>query len=215
MWLGLHSSGISTTVHYTSVLTKEEKDKLWSLGIFACDNARSLQHTIFFSIGKRFCIRGEEEMWKLGPSQFKRSFNPDCITYMYVEHGFKNYSGRASDLRFENKEEPCPPIPSLNSRCLVFFMDLYLGKLPLYGFEKDILFLWPKQKAPSDTGEAWYEKVAIGKNTLSAMVKDMCQKAGVRGKTNHSMRASGATAMFQKNIPEHVIQNVTRHQSLD
>ena len=28
------------------------------------------------------------------------------------------------------------------------------------------------------------------------------------------MRASGATAMFQKNIPERVIQNVTRHRSL-
>ena len=28
------------------------------------------------------------------------------------------------------------------------------------------------------------------------------------------MRASGATAMFQKNIPERVIQKVTRHRSL-
>ena len=50
------------------------------------------------------------------------------------------------------------------------------------------------------------------------MVKDMCEEAGVRGKTNHSMRVSGATAMFQKNIPElaeHVIQKVTGQRSLD
>ena len=35
-------------------------------------------------------------------------------------------------------------------------------------------------ESPSDTGEAWYEKVAIHvgtKITLSTMVKDMCEKA--------------------------------------
>ena len=133
------------SVRHTSLITKEE-DKLWSLGIFGCDNPRSLQCTIFFYFGKMFCIRGEEEMWKPGPSQFKRSFNPDCITY--EEHGSKHYSGRASDLHFENKEVPCPPIPSLISRCLVFLMDLYLAKLPLYTFEKDILlfFFDPNRK---------------------------------------------------------------------
>ena len=46
------------------------------------------------------------------------------------------------------------------------------------------------------------------------MVKDMCEELGVEGNTNHSMRASGPTAMFQKNIPEHVIQKVTGHRSL-
>ena len=112
------------SVRHTSIITKEE-DKVCSLAIFGCDNPRSLQWTIFFYIGKRFCIRGEEEIWKIGPSQFKNRFNPDCITY--VEHGSKNYSGCASDLHFENKEVPCPPIPSLNSRCLVFVMDLYFN----------------------------------------------------------------------------------------
>ena len=58
----------------------------------------------------------------------------------YLKHGSKNYSGSASDLHLENKEVPCHAIPSLNSRCLVFLMDLYLGELPLYAFEKDILF---------------------------------------------------------------------------
>ena len=80
----------------------------------------------------------------LGPSQFKRTFDPDCITY--IEHGSKNYTGRASDLHFKSKQVPCPAFPSLNSRCLVFLMDLYLSKLPLNAFQKDILFLRPKQK---------------------------------------------------------------------
>ena len=81
-------------------------------------------------------------MSKLGPLQFKRSFDPNCITY--VEHGSKNYTGYASDLCLENKQVPCPAVPSLKSRCLAFLIDLYLSKLPLYAFQKDILFLLPK-----------------------------------------------------------------------
>ncbi len=37
----------------------------------------------------------------------------------------------------------------------------------------------------------------------------------MRGKTNHSMRASGATAMFQNSVPERIIQSVTGHRSVE
>ena len=63
----LHLSGVGTTVRHTTVIMEEE-DKLWSLGIIGCDNPRSLQRIIFFYIGKRFCIREEEDMRKLDPS---------------------------------------------------------------------------------------------------------------------------------------------------
>ena len=48
----------------------------------------------------------------------------------------------------------------------------------------------------TNAGVAWYENVAIGKNTLSTIINDVCEDARVRGKTNHSMRASETTAMF-------------------
>ena len=47
------------------------------------------------------------------------------------------------------------------------------------------------------------------------MVKEVCCDAVIDGKTNHSMRATGATMLFQNEIPEHVIQTVTGHKSLD
>ena len=34
-------------------------------------------------------------------------------------------------------------------------------------------------------------------------------------KTNHSLRATGATAMFQANMPEKIIQKTTGHRSLE
>ena len=49
-----------------------------------------------------FVLKEGKKYGKLGPSQFKRSFNPNCITY--IEQGSKNYSGNASDLHLENEE---------------------------------------------------------------------------------------------------------------
>lgn len=60
----------------TPVITDDEEDKLWTSGVF------SVGHPNY--IGKRFCIRGGEEMRKLGPSQIKRTHDPNC--YTYTEH---------------------------------------------------------------------------------------------------------------------------------
>ena len=44
----------------------------------------------------------------------------------------------------------------------------------------------------------------------------MCAKAGIAGKTNHSLHATGATTtMFQNSVPERVIQKVTGRRSLE
>lgn len=46
------------------------------------------------------------------------------------------------------------------------------------------------------------------------MVKDICNESGTSYKTNHSLRATGATALFKANVPEKIIQNITGHRSV-
>ena len=118
-------------------------------------------------------------------------------------------------MRFQNKEVPCPAVPENKPKCLVYLLDLYLAKLPLFALEKNILYLRPKRNTPSVPEAPWYDNVPVGKNCLRTMVKDMCAEVEIYGKTNHSLRASGATALFQNNVPERVIQKVTGHRSLD
>ena len=44
----------------------------------------------------------------------------------------------------------------------------------------------------------------------------MCSLAGIEGKiTNHSLRATAATQMYEMGVPEKVIQERTGHRSLD
>ncbi len=61
----------------------------------------------------------------------------------------------------------------------------------------------------------WYTDRPFGKNALSKIVKTMCEKARLTGEkfTNHSLRASTATRMFQCGVDEQVIKTVTGHKS--
>jgi len=43
----------------------------------------------------------------------------------------------------------------------------------------------------------------------------MCERAGVECKSNHSLRATGASEMFGANLPEIFIQSRTGHCSLE
>ena len=46
-------------------------------------------------------------------------------------------------------------------------------------------------------------------------MKELCQKAGIPGfYTNHSLRATGCTRMYQNNVEEQVIQEISGHRSL-
>ena len=113
----------------------------------------------------------------------------------------------------ENKTVPCHAVVEEGQRCVVFLLDLYLSKLPAFAFEHDILYCRPKSSVPCEG--PWYDAVAVGRNTLSSIVKNICQDAGIPPCTNHSLRATGATALFQANVPERIIQKTTSHCSLE
>ena len=213
VYRSLHQQGVGTAVRHASVISQAEEEQLWTSKVLGTDTPLSLQRAVFFYVGKCLCVRGGEEQRRLQPSMFVRSKDPDC--YTYYERGSKNYSGGLKQLSRANKTVPCYAIPDNNPRCLVFLLDEYFKRLPKYAFEKDIFYLKHKPKAPVNEAEPWYESVPIGKNTLATMVKRMCQEAGIAEKTNHSLRATGATTLFQSGISERVIQKTTGHQSLE
>ena len=48
------------------------------------------------------------------------------------------------------------------------------------------------------------------------MFKDMCSEAHISGrKTNHSLRATGASELFEAGVPEKIIKERTAHRSLE
>ena len=96
-----------------------------------------LQRTVFFNVGKCFCLRGRVEQRNLKLSQIVRSSEPDC--YTYVESGSKNNSG--ANPKQANKVVPAYALTELHPRCIVYLLDKYFERPPPKAFELDIFYL--------------------------------------------------------------------------
>ena len=167
---------------------------------------------MFFTIGKLFCLRGGKEHRALKLSQLQR----DSDKYVYHENVSKNRNGSFKQLHVSSKVVPVYSCPEAGQRCPVYLLDLYISKLPEEAKEKDLVYVRPLEKQPHDPSKPWYSAVPLGNHTLQQMVKKMCSDAGIGGhKTNHSLRATGATELFKRGAPEKLIQERTGHRSLE
>ena len=191
-------------------MTPEEEDKLWDSGAIGIFSPKVLLRCVFFYVGKCFCLRGGQELRELKPSQFVRGYNPD--SYTYIENGSKNHKGTFGNGKDSNKvvtilaTDDCP-------KCVVYLLDLYLNRLPKPPEDMEFFFAKPLDKVPSDRKAPWFHSLPVGKNTLGGLLADICKEAGIEKKTNHSLRATGATAMFAAGVPEKMIKEVTGHRS--
>ena len=80
-------------------------------------------------------------------------------------------------------------------RCPVSIITKYLSLLPK-DRKCESLYLQPKKKNFCEG--SWYLDKPVGENTLRQVVKTICEKGGVgRYFTNHSLRSSSATRMYQ------------------
>ena len=60
----------------------------------------------------------------------------------------------------------------------------------------------------------WYSKAAVGINTLRTTVSRICREAGFTGLcTNHSLRTTAATRLYEAGIEEQLITEITGHRS--
>ena len=81
-------------------------------------------------------------------------------------------------------------------------------------FHEDILYIRPLAAIPARANMPWYVRNRLGQNSCSKMITVMCEEAGISGKkTNHSLRRTAATTLFEKGVPEKIIQGVTGHRS--
>ena len=137
-------------------------------------------------------------------------------SYVYQEFGPKNRQGNFSSLNLQNKIVRQHQNTTNPERCHVQILDKYLSKIPKDTRAKDAFYLTPLLHKPKDPSKPWYTTTPIGRNRLNSMLKEMCQEAGLSTKfTNHSLRAYGATTLFQAGVSEKLIQQRTGHRCLE
>ncbi len=210
----LRTEGVGCSSKHTEIITKEEENTLWESGVLGISTPNALLRAVFFLNGKNFCLRGRQEHRSLRLSQLKRYSNPD--RYMYTENASKNRQGGLNQLKLENKSVPVFATPAAGIRCHVRVLDLYLSKLPPVATEKDFFYWRPHCKVPRDPLAPWFTASPLGKNIMGDMIKNICKDAGIAGKkTNHSLRATGASELFAAGVPERIIQERTGHRSIE
>lgn len=213
----LREDRVGASVNHTATIFHEEEAQLWSEGVLGLSTPRALLNAVFFLNGKTMCLRGGREHKALKLSQFTFGTDKGGDFVVYTENGSKNGSGTYKDKPDDNKVIKHYADSSLGEKCYHRVLKLYFSKLPPKTLkDPEAVFYWkPKEKVPSGANAAWFLIQPVGCNTLASMVKSMCSQIGVTSKTNHSLRATGATRLFEANVPEKLIQERTGHKSTD
>ena len=102
--------------------------------------------------------------------------------------------------------------PTNPDRCFVRLFKLYQSLLP-QNRPSDSFYFHPL-KDPKEG--CWFTAKPIGHNLLQGTVARLCTEAGISGfRTNHSLRATTETRLYQANVDEQLIMERTGHRSLE
>ena len=122
----------------------------------------------------------------------------------------KSNSGGLTTFRRPAKVTRAYELPDCQQRCPVRLYELYNARCP-DNRPHGAFYLKPLTKYTAST---WYAAVPVGVNTLGNIVKDLCKAAGFEGYfTNHSLRATAATRLFEAEVDEQLIKLKTGHTS--
>ena len=209
------SEGVGLSVHQANVLSFSDEDYLWMNGFLGKGNPEQLLNTVVFVLGLSCALRAGKEHRNL------RSFGFNSQFTWHVDYDGKRYFTYKEDIGLKTNKgglkhrKISPKVVNVYQsnnpdRCPVHLLYSYWCKLPV-NRKCTAMYLRPVKKFERTK---WYYDSAVGVNKLQNVVKTMCKNAGLDGfYTNHSLRSTAATHMYQGNVPEQVIQEITGHRS--
>ena len=109
-------------------------------------------------------------------------------------------------VHFEKSSDP--------DRCFIQLVQQYISHCPTTENRKSKTFYLTPLKKPKN--DIWYSPIPVGHNTLANTMKRLCKEAGLEGyKTNHSLRVTAATRLYNAGVNEQLIMQRTRHRSIE
>ena len=207
----LRAKGPGTSTRKADIIEPKEEETLWSKGILGDDSPTAILNTVFYMNGLYFalCSGQKHRQLRHSPCQIEVIEQDGHVPYLqYTEDVSKNNPGGLKRRKhkpkiikhYANQENP--------KRCFVRIFKKYNSLCPSNAF-----YLKPLN-VPRDG--CWFRPVAVGHNVLNNMLNKMCERAGINGfKTNHLLRATAATTLFNEGVDEQLIMERTGHHSID
>ena len=209
----LRQKRVGTTKKQAEVISFDVEERMWKDNILGDDTPVKLLDTLIFCFGLNLALRSGQEHRKLRPDMLMLKEPPNSTSYIiYTESGSNNRQGGLKERKVLNKSIEYFANEAHPSRCGVQLFKKYMSLRPSDA-PTDVFYLKPRPEGCSRSG-CWYYNRAVGHNVLSRTVKRLCNRAGVDGYfTNHSLRRTCATRLFQQGIDEQQIMSITGHRS--
>ncbi|XP_028418023.1 uncharacterized protein LOC114542762 [Dendronephthya gigantea] len=210
------SAGLGLTRKQGEVITLREEEQLWEKGVLGDSQPQQLLDTLVYLFGIHFALRGGNEHRRLRAdnSQIIKGVDKETgLHYLeYREDVSKTNAGGIKDRKLKRKVTRAYENKENKKRCIVRLYDKYVSLCPSVGAESSTAFYRTALKCPKPN--CWYSSVPVGHNKLASTVKRLCEQAGLSGyRTNHSLRATAATRMYDKGVDEQLICEKTGHRS--
>jgi len=185
-----------------------DEQKIMQAGVLNDDNPEGLTRKLFYLNGVHFALRGGAEQTNLMLKQFRTEVRNGSKCLIYTPMTGKTCNGGLKDSRASASERMF--FEDDDDRfCHVKLFEKYQALVPP---DADRFYLYPAKNWNSSP--YWYTKRPLGKNTICKMMKNICKTAGINERTNHSLRATCATRMYEGKIDEQVIMERTGHRSV-
>jgi len=177
---------------------------MYSSDVLNTSHPVGLQNKVFVDLMIHLCNRGRENLREMTRVDFQIMSDSAGNRYVCIkDKQTKNHRGDGNAETSQNgRMYETPGLP----RCPVTSFEKYISKL-----NGDCLAFWQKPKRPfKENDVCWYEKMAVGKNTLYDKMKSISTAAGLSNKfTNHYLRATCITALDQSGFEARHIMSVS------
>ena len=187
-------------------VSEEEEATFWEKKLLGTTSAKSLLNTIYFYNGKIFGLRGGDHR-KIVVNNFE--IGPNFIKF--EENASKTYHGGICDLKYVPRKvkHVCHSIGEKHepSRCLLEIYTLYIGLVETHAKAVTAFYFKPS------TRRLAFEKVPVGINSLNKILPEMCESAGFKRKTAHSLRVTCVSSLFNAGVDEKLIRERSGQRS--
>ena len=207
------SRNIGAIRKQAQVISMRHEEQLWERGVLCQDTPEKLRETVLFVLGVNLALHAGDEhyaLWRINPQiTFEyNSLGVRCMVYS-EDTVTKTNRGGLSDMKKERKAVWVKPSENWQ-RCPVRIVEKYMNLLPLEGKKANFYLQSLKKIKPN----CWYSIVPVGINSLRKVVASLLKDAGLDGFfTNHSLRRTCATCLFQAGKDVKIIKEITGHVS--
>ena len=195
------------------VITLADENLIWATNVLGSSNPKQLVHTILYMFGVHFALHAsvEHRSLRVGPSsQLELGLDRNGHYLEYSEDVSETHQGGINHHNVGCKVVKAYADVPKPDKCIVNLFKSYMARRPIH-INLDDFYLHP---LANPKGKTWYASQPIGRNILSHVVSKLAKQAGLKGNfSNHSLCATAASCLYNANVDEQLISEVTGHRS--